>query len=358
MDAVLGLEDGTIVHGDGFGREGKVFGELVFTTQYTGYEEALTDPSYAGQILMFAYPLIGNYGVSGERFQSNGIKAEGLVVHEACPSPSHRLSRRSIYDFIDDEKRCGISGIDTRMLTIKVREAGTMRSCLLVGTDDGEKAVELARNQPDIASLDLVGKVTCKKPYHIEGKGPRIVLIDCGVKQNIINNLTSRGVDLTVVPATTSVRDIGALEPDMLFLSNGPGDPQQATNAIEAVSHFAGTVPISGICLGTQIIALALEGNTYKLKFGHRGANQPVKDLDRGIVYITSQNHGFAVDDKSLENTDFRVTHINANDNTVEGIMDKYLDIASVQYHPEANPGPNDTEKIFFDSVLKRAVKK
>lgn len=359
MKAVLGLEDGTYFRGEGLGVKGVVQGELVFTTQYTGYEEALTDPSYKGQILMFTYPLIGNYGISGETFQSDRMHAEGLVVREACSHPSHHKSKRSIYEFLKDEGKSGIMGIDTRMLTIKTRERGTMKAAIIVGDDNGEEAVRLAREQPDIGTLDLIGRVTCRETYHVKGHASEgnIVLMDFGAKRNIIKSLSKRGVNVTVVPANTRVKDILKYEPDALLLSNGPGDPQQARNGIEVVKELAGQLPIFGICLGHQIISLALGGNTYKMKFGHRGANQPVKDLKRGIVHITSQNHGYAVDDKSLDEKEVFINQFNANDGTVEGLEHRHLEIMSVQYHPEAHPGPLDTEKFFFDRVAE-AVKK
>ncbi len=357
MKAVLGLEDGTFVKGEGLGVEGIVRGELVFTTQYTGYEEALTDPSYKGQILMFTYPLIGNYGISGDTFQSDNMQAEGLVVREACDHPSHHKSTRSIYEFLKDEGKSGIMGIDTRMLTIKTREHGTMKAAIIVGNDDGEEAVRLAREQPDIGGLDLISRVTCKEPYHVKGQedGGNVVLMDFGAKRNIIKSLNKRRINVTVVPAATKVKDILKSEPDALLLSNGPGDPQQAMNGISVVKELAGQLPIFGICLGHQIISLALGGETYKMKFGHRGANQPVKDKKRGIVYITSQNHGYAVDESSMDEKEVTITQLNTNDGTVEGFEHKSLEIMSVQYHPEAHPGPLDTEKIFFDRVAETA---
>ena len=359
MKAVLGLEDGTFVTGEGLGVEGEVLGELVFTTQYTGYEEALTDPSYKGQILMFTYPLIGNYGVSGETFQSDRMQAEGLVVREACDHPSHHRSTRSIYEFLKDEGKSGIMGIDTRMLTIKTREHGTMKAAIIVGDDDGEKAVRLAREQPDIGSLDLVSKVTCEKPYLVKGEssGGNVVLMDFGAKRNIIKSLNRRGINVAVVPATARSSDILKYEPDALLLSNGPGDPQQAVSGISAVKELAGELPIFGICLGHQIISLALGAKTYKMKFGHRGANQPVKDLKRKIVHITSQNHGYAVDEESIDKKEVSITQKNANDGTVEGLEHRGLDIISVQYHPEAHPGPLDTEKMFFDMIAEKVKK-
>lgn len=361
MKAVLGLEDGTIVEGAGFGAAGTaVCGELVFSTQYTGYEEALTDPSYAGQILMFTYPLIGNYGVSGSTFQSEGMKAEGLVVREACNHPSHHLSRQSIFDFVRDNDRPGIAGVDTRMLTIKTRDTGVMRACLITECDCGEEAVRLARRHPGISDReDLIDKVTCPAPYRIEPskKGmPHFVVIDLGIKANMIKSLMARGAGITVVPAHTKHDQITEMRPDAVFLSNGPGDPEKATTAINVVKNMIGQVPIYGICFGNQIISLALGASTYKLKFGHRGANQPVKDMNTGTVYITSQNHGFAVDPDSLEAAEARLTHLNVNDSTVEGIAHNYLDIMSVQFHPEAGPGPWDTEKWFFDTIVKRVM--
>ncbi len=357
MNAVIGLEDGTILHGAGFGSECEICGELVFTTQFTGYEEALTDPSYKGQILMFAYPLIGNYGVNPDAFQSTRMQAEGLVVREACNHPSHHLMRESIHEFLEREGKPGISGIDTRHLTIKTREHGTLRAALITGSGDldGEYAVELARRQPDIREIDLITQVTCREPYHIKGSGKKIALIDLGIKQNILESLKRRNFNIHVFPANATVSDIISTDPDILFLSNGPGDPQQAKSAIAAVSELAGTLPIAGICLGHQIISLALGAETYKLKFGHRGANQPVKDLQNGKVYISSQNHGFAVDKDSVERTGINITQINTNDGTIEGFEHPDLDILCTQYHPEAHPGPRDTEMWFFDRIATMA---
>lgn len=356
MKAVLGLEDGTIIQGEGFGAEDVVCGELVFATPFTGYEEALTDPSYKGQILMFTYPLIGNYGVSDRNFQSNGIKAEGFVVRERCEYPSHHQSKRSIHRFLEDEGIPGIAEVDTRMLTIKTRERGTLKAALMAGPSaDPDEAIRLAREQPDIADRDLVHLVTCPEVYRIEGSGPRFVVIDLGIKQSMIDSLRRRDADLVVVPEDTRPEDVMAYEPDAIFLSNGPGNPERATGAIKIVKELAGEVPMFGICFGNQIISLGLGAETYKLKFGHRGANQPVKNLETGSVAITSQNHGFAVRESSVEGTGLKVVEKNLNDDTVEGVEDPYLNIRSVQYHPEANPGPHDTEKTFFDEIVRRA---
>lgn len=362
MKAVLGLEDGTIIKGTGFGAEGTACGELVFTTQFTGYEEALTDPSYKGQILMFTYPLIGNYGVSGERVQSDNIHAEGLVVREACKKPYHYKSTRSIHKFLEDEGKPGIEGVDTRMLTIGARERGTMRAALITGSDDGEEAVNIARDLPQITDEELISLVTCKEPHFIPGaegawkgisKRKHAVVVDLGIKRSIINNLHNRGIDLTLVPATAKPAEIASHEPDILIISNGPGNPEKAKDAINAVKAFVGTIPVCGICFGHQIISLAMGARTYKLKFGHRGGNQPVKDLVENRIFITSQNHGYAVDADSLDGTGLNVRYLNANDRTVEGVSHKNLDIFSVQFHPEAQAGPLDTEGTFFGKVVK-----
>jgi len=356
MIGVLGLEDGTRMEGRGFGAPGTVSGELVFTTIMSGYEEALTDPSYHGQFLMFTYPLIGNYGVSGENFQSDHMWPGAMVCREVWEYPTHHRSIRTIAKFLEDEGKSGLCGVDTRMLTTKVRNYGCMKATIAVGEAKDLKdidVVEDARTHPSISAQDLLMDVTCKKPYRIPGKGPRISMIDLGVKRNILHSLSARGFDVHVLPANATVSQIGATEPDAIFLSNGPGDPECATNAIAAVKHFAGTVPVFGICLGHQIISLAMGARTFKLKFGHHGGNQPVKDLANGIVYITSQNHNFAVVPGSEEGTGLEITQMNANDNTVEGIKSDSLDILAVQYHPEAHPGPLCAEDPFFSQVKK-----
>ncbi|MDD4093747.1 MAG: glutamine-hydrolyzing carbamoyl-phosphate synthase small subunit [Methanothrix sp.] len=344
------------MEGIGFGAPGVVSGELVFTTVMSGYEEALTDPSYHGQMLMFTYPLQGNYGINGDDFQSEKMWPRAVVCREYWDRPTHHLHKRTLNQFLIDEGKPGLCGVDTRMLTLKVRDLGVMRATIAVGEKSdvqGLDVVAMARSQADISAQDLLGDVTCRAPYRIEGRGPRIAMLDLGIKRNILKSLSCRGFDIAVLPAHANVSEIEATKPDALFLSNGPGDPERAYEAIDAVKHFAGQVPIFGICLGHQIISLALGAQTFKLKFGHHGGNQPVKDLEKKIVYITSQNHNFAVRPNSVEGTDLQITQLNANDGTVEGVKSEKLQVLAVQYHPEANPGPLCTEDPFFGSVLK-----
>jgi carbamoyl-phosphate synthase small subunit len=349
MKAVLGLEDGDSVVGEGFGAEGSCAGELVFCTTMTGYMEALTDPSYNGQILMFTYPLIGNYGVDEGNFQSDGVKALGCVVREICRAPS---GGPPLDRFFEEHGHLGITGIDTRRLTIKCREKGTMRAALLVGDDSREQAVDRALRVPLITEMDLIAPVSCRRPYHIPGPGKRIAVLDLGIKRNMLVSLGRRGADLHVFPHDTPHDVIQSFRPDALFISNGPGDPKKAVAPVECVREFIGEIPIFGICFGNQIAALALGGDTYKLKFGHRGTNQPVRFRD-GSIYITTQNHGFAVDGESLPEG-CTISYMNVNDGTVEGFEDRNLSISCVQFHPEAHGGPLDTEEHYFDEMFRR----
>jgi carbamoyl-phosphate synthase small subunit len=349
MKAVLGLEDGTYVIGKGFGVAGCRTGELVFTTQMTGYMESLTDPSYHGQILMFTYPLIGNYGVDIQNFQSNRVWASGCVVRELCNEPAHRPT---LEEYFRENGLSGISGVDTRMLTIRLRESGTMRACLLVGTDDGEEAVRIARSIPEITECDLIPDVSCREPYRIRGTGKRIAVLDLGIKRNMLLSLQHRKADICVFPSNATHREIAASEPHALFISNGPGDPKRAVPAIECIRDFIGEIPIFGICMGNQVTGLALGGDTYKLKFGHRGANQPIRYRD-GQIFITTQNHGFALDAGTLPEGS-AISYANVNDGTNEGFEIRDLGISCVQFHPEAHGGPRDTEQHFFDEMFRR----
>ena len=345
------------MEGLGFGAEGLVLGELVFNTSMTGYVEALTDPSYSGQILMMTYPLIGNYGVCSKDYESDKIQARGFVVKQLCKEPSNWRSEKDLDQFLRESGVSGIEGVDTRMLTLKARNYGTMKAALAVFPDQNmpskEELIEKAKQQPHISDLDLVDKVCVKQPRFIDAKGKYdAVVVDCGVKRSIIQQLSLRGVNLHVVPYDFPPEKIMDYDPDAVFISNGPGDPARVAPTIQTIKSLVGNVPIAGICLGLQLTSLALGGRTFKLKFGHRGSNQPVKDLSTKRVFISTQNHGFAVDTKSMEKTELELTQINLNDMTVEGIQHKRLPLMAVQYHPEAGPGPHDTY-LFFDRFMR-----
>ena len=352
--AALAIEDGTLVEGEGFGAESYAEGELVFNTSMTGYVEALTDPSYAGQILMMTYPLIGNYGVCEEDFESDGVKVEGFVVRELCRDPSNWRHTKSLDELLKEYNVPGIEGVDTRALTKKTRVYGAMKAVLAVGDYDREKLLERAVEQPSITEIDLVDKVCVKEPKRIEAEKGKyeIVLVDCGIKLSIVRQLLKRNLNVTLVPYDYPPEKIRELNPDGVFISNGPGDPARVKPTIETIKTLAGDFPMAGICLGNQLVALALGGKTFKLKFGHRGSNQPVKDFETGRVFISSQNHGFAVDEGTLDGTGLEVTQINLNDRTVEGMRHKEIPLITVQYHPEAGPGPHDTY-FFFDRFRK-----
>ncbi|MBU7008467.1 glutamine-hydrolyzing carbamoyl-phosphate synthase small subunit [Phosphitispora fastidiosa] len=348
MKAALVLEDGTVFEGKGFGAETQNFGEIVFNTSMTGYQEILTDPSYCGQIVTMTYPLIGNYGINPEDFESRKPFVLGFVAREFCELPSNWRSEKTVVEYLKENGIPGICGIDTRALTRRLRNHGTMGAVIAAGDSiDVAEMKQRVIGQPDLMGSDHVLKVTIKESYVMSNKGYRVVLMDFGAKLNIARSLHDLGCEVIVVPAATTANEVLALKPDGIMLSNGPGDPENVPFAIETVRQLIGEIPMFGICLGHQIIALALGGRTYKLKFGHRGANHPVKDLATGKVHITSQNHGFAVAADSVPQDEVVVSHINLNDGTVEGLKHKSLPVFSVQYHPEAAPGPWDSEYLF-----------
>lgn len=354
--ALLVLRDGSVFSGRGFGAEATFTGELVFNTSFCGYQESLTDPSYAGQILTATYPLIGNYGVNGEDFESGRVQVSGFVVREVCNKPFHMKSRETLDGFLKRFDIPGIYDVDTRAIVRRIREFGVMPACLSVYSGkepDREELLGKARKL-DYSKIDFVELVTTKKmkEYPASGKH-KVVLIDCGVKMSIIREIVKRNISVLSVPARTSAKEILSMKPDGVIISNGPGDPALLTYVTKTVKELVPKLPLFGICLGHQIIAQAVGGRTFKLKFGHRGGNHPVKDLESGRVYITSQNHGYAVDEKSLPK-EFIVTHRNCNDKTVEGIKHRELPVFSVQYHPEANPGPLDSRYLFdeFEKII------
>jgi carbamoyl-phosphate synthase small subunit len=356
-EAKLALEDGTILRGEGFGYSTIKTGEVVFATGMTGYVESLTDPSYKGQILMSTYPLQGNYGISEDWFQSNGIKAEGFIVREENPHPSHSLSEKNLSTFLEEYKIPGISEIDTRSLTLKIRQYGTMKGALATEDVEDKELLAMARDQPGIEDIDLVDKVSVTKPRILgEEYKDRAVILDCGIKNNSIKALLKREIGVILLPYHTSPQEILEYEPGALLVSSGPGDPTRVKEAIQTVRKLSEQLPIFGICLGQQIISLAFGAKIYKMKFGHRGINQPVKDLKSGKVSITSQNHGFTIDENSCNDLPIKVTQINLNDGTVEGIEHQELPISSVQYHPEAGPGPHDTD-YYFDNFVENLKK-
>ena len=371
MKAVLALADGKIYEGEHFGAKNEVEAEIVFNTSMSGYQEIITDPSYCGQMVVMTYPLIGNYGINPEDFESDRSYLSGFIIKELSRIQSNWRSRGNLEDFLKKNDVFGIQGIDTRALTRRIRDKGAQKAVLSTNTSDPHKLIEQARKSPGLIGRDLVKNVTCKKAYDwnesewiiqngqtrlekAKDRPFKVSVYDFGVKRNILRKLTRAGCKLKVFPAATTADEVVATNPDGVFLSNGPGDPAAVPYAIENVKGLLGRVPIFGICLGHQILSLALNGSTYKLRFGHHGGNQPVLDTNSGKVEITSQNHGFAVKENSLLK-DVNITHLNLNDNTVEGIQHKTLPIFSVQYHPEASPGPHDSDYLFnkFVSLMK-----
>jgi carbamoyl-phosphate synthase small subunit len=377
--AMLALEDGTVFRGYQFGAEGENTGEVVFNTGMSGYQEVLTDPSYHRQIVTMTYPLIGNYGVNHEDFESDRPWVAGYVVKEYCPYPSNFRSTGTLSDFLAGYGIIGIEGIDTRELVRILRVKGAMRGVLSTVDPDPESLVAKAKASPPMVGADLAKEVTCPEPYCVietqesrarheglrtikeyhagferiaRGKfertdQPFVVAYDFGIKFNILRKLVGRGMKVMVVPAQTTADEVLALRPDGVFFSNGPGDPEAVTYAIDAIRGLLGKIPLFGICLGHQLLGLALGGRTFKLKFGHRGENQPVMDTQTTKVEISCQNHGFAVEPGSIPDDGAIVTHMNLNDNTIEGLYAPHLKAFSVQYHPESSPGPHDSDYLF-----------
>ncbi|MDD3436301.1 MAG: glutamine-hydrolyzing carbamoyl-phosphate synthase small subunit [Candidatus Gastranaerophilales bacterium] len=343
MNATLLLEDGTKFEGKSFGSEGTRFGELVFNTSMTGYQEILTDPSYAGQIITMTYPEIGNYGINQEDFESEKPATLGFIVKNNCEKDSHYNSTQTISKYLKDNGIIGISGVDTRALTRKIREFGSMNAVVTTEEITENLKTKLAKHKPD---KDIVLTVTRKDVKILPNTGIKMAFIDYGAKSNIINNLHEKGCDLTIFPADVDAETILTGGFDALFLSNGPGDPQDVTYSIKTIKRLTGKIPIFGICLGHQILSLVLGAKTYKLKYGHRGGNHPVINLQTKKVMMTSQNHSYAVDESTLPKNAI-VTYKNLNDDTIEGLSYPNLNIESVQFHPEAAPGPFDANEIF-----------
>lgn len=345
MKRQLILEDGSVFEGTAIGSERETSGEVVFTTGMTGYQETLSDPSYCDQIITFTYPLIGNYGINHEDFESIEPAAAGIIVSEAASEPSHWQSTSTLDELLRVKDIPGIAGIDTRALTKKIRTHGTLKGkiCSLdVNVDEVIEALQFAS-----LPKDQVQKVSTTTPYTLPGRGKRVVLVDFGAKRGILRDLIERGCDVTVVRYNVSAEEILRLQPDGVMLSNGPGNPTDVPEAIEMVKNLLGKVPVFGICLGHQLLGLACGAKTVKMKFGHRGVNHPVKDLDRDKVMITSQNHGFTVEPNGLEELGLIITHTAINDGTVEGYRHREHPAFSVQFHPEASPGPNDSNDLF-----------
>lgn len=370
MQAILALADGTYFEGDSFGATGEAVGEVVFNTSMMGYQEILTDPSYRGQIVTMTYPLIGNYGVNTEDFESRQPWVEGFVVKECSPIVSNWRAQQSLPAFMQEHGIVGIANIDTRALTRHVRDYGAQAGVISTLETEPATLITRARAVPGLSGRDLVRDVTCTEPYvwdgtstpfttpeRPEGPSPCVVAYDYGIKHNILRRLVDWGCRVTVVPASLPAEAVLELEPDGVFLSNGPGDPAAVSYAITQIKQLIGVKPVMGICLGHQMLALACGAETFKLKFGHHGGNQPIRDLQTERVLITAENHGFAVDPRTLP-ASLNITHVNLNDETIEGIRHRELPVFSVQYHPEASPGPHDASGLFEPFITSMLVAK
>ncbi|OPG96427.1 carbamoyl phosphate synthase small subunit [Chryseobacterium mucoviscidosis] len=345
--ARLLLEDGTLFTGKAFGAEGETTGEVVFNTGITGYQEVLSDPSYCGQIVTMTYPLIGNYGITRDDFESIRPFVHGFVVRRHEPTPSNWRAEYSVDDLLKEYGIVGISEIDTRMLTRRIRHHGTMKGILTTGSKPVEELLEMMEDTSIAQLRNQVPMTSTQHVYNSPGTAERIVLVDYGAKTGILRELSKRNCDVVVVPHDVTADEIRRMNPDGIQLSNGPGDPKDVPHAVKMISELLGEYPIFGICLGHQLFALAAGADTEKLKFGHRGGNHPVKELESGRCFITSQNHGYTVNEESVKNTELEVTHINNNDKTIEGLKHKTFPAFSVQYHPEAAPGPYDNSYLF-----------
>jgi carbamoyl-phosphate synthase small subunit len=366
--AMLALEDGAVFEGWSFGFLGEKAGEIVFNTSMTGYQEILTDPSYKGQIVTMTYPHIGNYGINKEDIESQGPKVEGFIIKENSSIFSNWRGDQSLSDYLINHRIMGVEGMDTRAITKHIRLVGAMKAVLSTEDLDRDQLIEKAKTSPGLIGRDLVKEVTCETPYPWASGNdsqfsfhpfqpsavrfrPKVVVLDYGVKQNILRSLYDWNCEVIVLPASSTAESVLSHHPDGILLSNGPGDPEGVPYAIETARQLIGKKPIFGICLGHQLLGLAFGGRTFKLKFGHRGANQPVKDLKSGKVMITSQNHGFCVDPGSLNPEEVEFTQINLNDQTLEGMRHKQFPVFSVQFHPEASPGPHDARGLFGEFI-------
>jgi carbamoyl-phosphate synthase, small subunit len=350
----LVMEDGAEYYGTGFGYTGDAVCEIVFNTSMVGYQEIISDPSYTYQAVVMTYPLIGNYGTADEDYETKIPTIGGLIVREYNDLPSNFRYTKTLSEVMEEYKIPGLAGIDTRKLTRSIRDLGSRRGIITNADTPTDDALEKIKSTP--VPHDAVAHVSCKKRRYSRTANAKysVVAIDCGIKLNIIRSLNARGCNVTVMPYNTSAAEVEKMKPDGIFLSNGPGDPEDVIPVIDLVKKLRGKYPIFGICLGHQMICLACGAKTYKLKFGHRGGNHPVKNLETGKIEITSQNHSYAVNEKSLENTGLKVTHINLLDNTVEGVSDEKSKMFSVQYHPESAPGPQDSAYLFdkFTSLM------